>query len=572
MIKEYFVELGMDHIVKDKILPAREEKILRDRFEVFIEEQRKINERSLRDEEIDFEGLANYLRRDLFDEVDKYLTANWRTRESIKASIIRKAVSYAQANTTISNKRAVEFTETAIGLIYYYKRSKLSDDLKLITAEMQECVVDTVEAAVENQTRELKKFGAETRDELKKAIVQNNLLSIDRNVELLQLGQIEQVEMNIQSAIKAMSSTHRLFPDYGYGYNGKIYSKPFTKEALEKYPPKISCTGTAQIDGRYIERLDCNTIGYANRHQLPIVLNIVTAKKFLGNIVDPVQNEAEKLVGETITISPEPFPPAFPCSISLDNKVIFDYVLLRTEEILDDGTIVLSNGEQTNLPYRIKITANLQTGYTSYSVSMSGASNSEMLHCLKFFKQAAGGAEIKIKELSLGEELASGKTGNLDYVTGFESLDNEIAFIEMVVEIESYFGVSIHIPEVITEDDYYAVSYLATLIGGGEKTGGWSKFECELTLTDDLKQKIASSDHSQFTLSYVGSVTVKIFDNEYEISAVKTLDSVIYQDIVRLKQKAEVLDIGDTIKLSFLPAEGEGGTWRDQLHIEEEKC
>ena len=116
MIKEYFVELGMDHIIKDKILPAREEKILRERFEVFVEEQRKINERSLRDEEIDFEGLANYLRRDLFDEVDKYLTANWRTREPIKASIIRKAVAYAQANTPISRKRAVEFTETAIGL------------------------------------------------------------------------------------------------------------------------------------------------------------------------------------------------------------------------------------------------------------------------------------------------------------------------------------------------------------------------------------------------------------------------------------------------------------------------
>ena len=48
MIKEYFVELGMDHIIKDKILPAREEKILRERFEVFVEEQQKINERSSR--------------------------------------------------------------------------------------------------------------------------------------------------------------------------------------------------------------------------------------------------------------------------------------------------------------------------------------------------------------------------------------------------------------------------------------------------------------------------------------------------------------------------------------------
>ena len=55
---------------------------------------------------------------------------------------------------------------------------------------------------------------------------------------------------------------------------------------------------------------------------------------------------------------------------------------------------------------------------------------------------------------------------------------------------------------------------------------------------------------------------------EYELSAVKTLDSVTYQDVVRLKQKAEVLDVGDTIKLTFLPAEGESGTWRDRLYME----
>ena len=281
-----------------------------------------------------------------------------------------------------------------------------------------------------------------------------------------------------------------------------------------------------------------------------------------------MQYEAENLVGETITISPVPFPPAFPCSISLDDVVMFDYVLLRTDEILDDGTIILSNSEQTKSPYKIKMTVNVRTQYTSYTVSLNGASNKEMLHCLKFFKHASLGADITIKELSQGEEFARGRTSNLDYVTGFDSIDNEIAFVQRVVDIESYFGDPINIPEEITKDDYYAVSYLATLVVGGENTGEWSKFECELTLTDGLKQKIATSDNRKFSLSYVGSVTVKLFDKEFEISAIKILDSVMYQDIDKLKLKANILDVGDIIKLTFVPGEGANGTWRDKLNIE----
>ena len=246
----------------------------------------------------------------------------------------------------MSRKHAVEFTEAAMNLLYHYKRSKIDEDLQLITAEIQECIEETVERNAEKQIDNRARVSIEMTRELANTINSNNPMSIDRNVGLLQTGNIEQVEMNIQNVFKAISSAHSLFPDYGYGYNGKLYSRPFTREALEKYPPKISCTGTVQIDGRYIEKLDYSTIEYTNRHQLPIVLNILAAKKFLGSIADPVQYEAENLVGETITISPVPFPPAFPCSISLDDVVMFDYVLLRTDEILDDGTIILSIAKQ----------------------------------------------------------------------------------------------------------------------------------------------------------------------------------------------------------------------------------
>lgn len=572
MVIEYIAELGMNYI-KDRICQERDRKIIGERLKLFLEGQTRINELCSLEEEIDFEGLAGYIRSDLMNDVQEYLTGNWRERRKAHTSIINKVVIYSQANTSVSRRRAIEFTETAIEVIRFYLRSKLDEDLKLLAREIEETVDSSIECHSVQQTKELKQFGIKQKEqivqELKEVIENNNPMSIDKNIQLMQIGNIDQIEMHLQNFFKTMSGVHSLSPHYGFDYNGKIYSKPVTKEALEKYPPKISCTGTIQMNGRYIDRLDFSTFDYANRHQLPIILNVVTAKKYLGDIVDPIQHEAEELVGETFTIQPEPFPPAFPCSISLNDVVMFDYVLLRTEEIWDDGTIIISNHEQVDFSYKIKMLVNPKTKYTTYSICTDAPNNREMLHYLKFLKQASLGAEIKVRVLSVGEELARGKTGNIDYATGFESIDNEIAFVEKVVEIEKYFCDSISIPEEISRDYYHTVSYLANLVRGDESTGGWSKFEVNLALTKELRRRITESDNEKFSLSYVGSISVTLFEKPYELSVVKVFESVIYQDIDKLKRKVEVLDEGDIIKLTFLPGDGENGIWRDKLYTDE---
>ena len=83
MLKGYIAEMGLDHIVKNVILSERDKKILQERMEDFLERQGTINEFSLRDEEIDFGALAEYLRVDLFDDIHAYFEANWRNRGTV---------------------------------------------------------------------------------------------------------------------------------------------------------------------------------------------------------------------------------------------------------------------------------------------------------------------------------------------------------------------------------------------------------------------------------------------------------------------------------------------------------
>lgn len=563
MITDYLVELGLD-AVKDNIHSSYDKQILRERLETFIEKKQKENLHCSIEEELDFGGLSKYIQKELINDVQMRLFGTKTDRGIARATILAKSASYSQAHTSLTNKRTNQLVGAAIDIIYDFYKRRVNRELKFIAAQIEDTVTETTSMQTNELVHSIESSEHRIIEDLGKKILNNGSLSLANNIQCMKNGSVEQVESILSYHMNALASTHELFPDYIYELRGKkkqFYSKPLTQEALLKYPPKIMCTGNIQINDKFIHKFDANTIDYANRHQLPITLNVIAARKFLGDISDPVQHEAEALIGKSITIKPKPFPPSFPCSISLDGNVLFDYILFRTEEILDDNTIVFSNYEQTNSPYRIRMTANINTLSTTYTINAVDPTNKELLQFLKFMKLASLGATISIKLLSIGEVLAEGKTGNLDYKSGFESLDDEVDFLEKVVTIENFINESLNLPSEIMMDDFQTLSYAASLIRGDKCTGKWSKLDFSLPLTESLKQKLIESDNTEFTLSYVGNITINIYDKIFDISAIRTFESVKYNNLDRLKQKATVLDIDDEIKISFLPGKNE--TWHD---------
>lgn len=472
----------------------------------------------------------------------------------------------------MSQERAIWITEKAIDILHDFYQGKVNRELKFIAAQVEETVAEVAAEQTKDIIHAVKTNEEHVIGTLSEKLDNMGSMSIEKNMQHMRNGNIGQVEDTVSNYFNALGSTHILFPNYTYEYESKnhqFYSKPLSREALEKYPPRIACTGTIQMNGKYLNKFDDNTIDYANRHQLPITLNVITAKKLLGDIDDPIQHEAENLVGESLTISPKPFPPAFPCSISLNGNVIFDYILLRTEEILDDGTVVMSNQKQKKCPFKIKMYANMKLGKMKYSFNTVEPTNEELLHFLKFLMMASLGETISIKVLSIGEELANGRVGNVEYKSDFDRIECEVEFLEKIVTIEHYYKETITIPEEITLGDFQTISYLSSLIDGKEVTGSWSKLEFSMTLTEELKQRISEMNDTKFELSYVGNITASLYGKLYELSARRKFDSVVYQDVERLKQKSEVLDIGDEIKMVFLPGDGVLGTWRDSINNHE---
>lgn len=147
------------------------------------------------------------------------------------------------------------------------------------------------------------------------------------------------------------------------------------------------------------------------------------AQKLLGTELDPVQYEAEELVGKVLTVPPKPFRKAFPCSISINNVVEFDYILFRTQEILDDGTTVVSNREQSDFPFMFTMKANLNTKCLTFTIALNNADNADTLKYVRFMKAVENGSIISVKSLELQEEFARGKLDNFQYRTDFDNID-----------------------------------------------------------------------------------------------------------------------------------------------------
>jgi len=566
MLIDYIVGIGLD-AVKDRVIALEEQQAVRDKLKAFLERQSKLNESCTLEEELDFGGLTKYIRDELIGDVRIRLFGETDERHAARTAIISKAVAYSQSKTKLSKRRAINLTADAIDILRCFYREKINRDLLFIATEIEDTIIENVTGQLSEQTQQLAsvitKSGVQTIQAVRDCVDSLSLMSIDRNLQLMKNGSIGDVESNATDWIRSLSGGHILFPDYGYdiksiGGKLQLQSIPLSNAAIKKYPPKMNFVGTVRLGDRYVKQLSTGIIDYSNRHQIPIIIDIQEARKLLGDIPDPVQHEAEKLIGKELTIPPKPFPEAFPCSVSLDGNVEFEYFLFRAQEILDDGTIVISNCEQSEFPFRISMKANLSEQKMDFSICTDNPNNKDLLRYVRFMKKASAGATLTIKVLSIGQTLAGGKLNRFEYQCGFSTINEEILFLEKIVSIEDYFGISINIPSEILSDDYDTLCYISTLISGGKFSGNWNSVEFSFELTEDFKNKIEEMDDSKYSISYVGSIDIPLYGEQYHMPVARTYEQVQINDIAKSKQKAAVLDVGDTIKVVYIPGESNG--------------
>ena len=554
---EYVASLGFD-AAKEHAHDKLDEKKLRTELTSYIEHQRKYNEMCSLAEEFDFQGLVDYIRNNLLEQVGvRIFDPNRKKRGQARQEIIDATVAYFMVNTPAAKKRVATCISICLDIVHgFYEEHHLSVKDYLLA--------DMIVDAMTEEVHEAEKTTVDAVDDAKNQILAKiddigSLFSIDKAMTLVEAGEVERIGTGIEKLLDHITLGHPYYPHFGYDYkNGMILSKPLTAEAEKLYPPKFVLTGEFRFDDQHYNAPNSDPLDYSYRHQIPFTMEVSKAIKLLGEKLDPRQDEVAVLEGNTVIVTPPEFPPAFPCAIKVCDKTFFEYVLLRTQEILDDGTYVIGNKEQGgSLYFEVRINP-LNPSKPDFKINMSNATNKELLNYLQFMSTLSRKKDIHIYVLELGEDIISGYVNDMNEKTGFASVNKEIDFLERVCNIEDYFGVALAPRGEISNKEYETVLRISDLIRFAEVGGTWSEATFTGIMSQHFRDELISLDKDIYGLSYVGKCHVNLFGAEFEFRFMRTFKCARVVDFEKVKLKAEVLDDGDNIKITFRAGEDKG--------------
>lgn len=161
IITDCIIEMGFEAI-KSKAISCENEKKIKQRLKSFIEHQYQVNTNCTLEEEIDFSKLAYYIYTELPKDVDVCLFGEKRERKRAQDVIIKKAISYAQANTLLSNERTVNMVESAFKIIRDFFRLQINKELLFTASQIEDTIISEIEKHGVKQKEEmeglLKKF------------------------------------------------------------------------------------------------------------------------------------------------------------------------------------------------------------------------------------------------------------------------------------------------------------------------------------------------------------------------------------------------------------------------------
>ncbi len=497
------------------------------------------------DEEIDFEGLAEYIRYNLMDDVQNRLFGTKKERGIARQAIADKAAYYAQAKTGLSIERARYLAVAAVDILKNFYRNKTERDLLFVAAEVE----DTIISEMTDQHKEI----CGRIDALDKKIEGGSLLSIDRNLTLANDGRLDVVEKNLSGFFSALNSNHDLRPYYGFAMDGqtRLKSIPLRPDAVELYPPRLEVTATSfKLGGVPVQRVDSNTFSRAYRSQSLIEFDVVAAKKYLGDIPDPIQHEAERLPGAHMVMKPPSFPEAFPCSVIVDGETIVDYLLLRTKRIEDDGTAIVTNDEQENFNFKVTLMVNATTTNLNLTVTPVNPSNVKSLKYRQFLKRAMYAKNLSLKSLKQNTIIISSKANLMPH--DCEKLDIEIEFLQRVVVIENYFHVAFNIPEEITAEDHRLMDRIYSMIIDGKYCGTCSHFTMSFELSQELRNSICDLGDRACGFAYNMDVEANLFDQKLSFRIIRKIDYLRLENFEKTNAKLDVLDDRDILKIVFV--------------------
>ena len=422
---EYIAGLGLE-LIKMKISKKIDEKKLHSKLSDYIRKQQKYNEICTLAEEVDFQGLVEYIQVNLIDDAYRSIFSVRSTeRGAARKQVVDAAICHSNAHTEDAKRRVAKLIYTCIDIIKGFYRSGITKQDYILAAEIVDAVRADTEEIVAGATNRVE----EKVDSLITTLSNGSMYSMPNMIQDIKSGKLGQVATQFTKAFDHISVEHPLYPYYGYTWkNGDLISVPRTADATKIHPPKYVFNGTVRSGNHYFNDASIDLADYAYRHQITLTMNVTSAKKYLGTLEDPSQAEVSKWIGKELQAKPPAFPPAVPCSIMVNDTVFYEYVLMRLQEVMDDGTLIIGNREQIDSPILLELAAKIPESNVdnpegvlvsgseaNFTVKIHGATHKEYLNYVKFMKALYDTKFLRVHALNYGKDMFAGRINTFKY-------------------------------------------------------------------------------------------------------------------------------------------------------------
>ena len=546
------VDLGFNILVeagKEKYAGIRDQKALRTAVTNYLRQHSKFNRCVNLAEEIDFDGLVEYCKSETFKRLAyQRICGTDSERKRARASIEEQAYEYAHTKEKKGEQKVVGLITGLTDLIQDFYKRKVPPEIKTLAAQS----VDEINENTNARANELKKKFEE---------IESSISREEKMKTAFKEGRYSDAERLVNEHVN-FSQDHPLKGYYGtelrlVGDKLKFKSVPLTPDALEKYPPNIKVTGKFRIHGKEYDTLTRDMLDASWRHQEPFYLSISEAEQYLGDFRDPGQISAESLTGKEVEIVPPPLSQIVPCEIYCDEECFYRNVEFRVDEITDDGTMIISNRKQINPDIIITLYLR-EESLMNASVGIRDANLSQLLQFRKFIKHSKDKEKTRIVADESGRTVAQWISNSIDIKTIFDSIEEDLDFLERLLLIEEYLHREIK-AEKVTYEDYTTVHYVSDLLRGENKTGSWETFDVTDKVSDELRTLIGNSNKGEFITIFGSTRFVHdLFGEEIEIPIYRFYNGARIVDFERKCKQIEYSDEGDQIILRFEPTSDHG--------------
>lgn len=233
---------------------------------------------------------------------------------------------------------------------------------------------------------------------------------------------------------------------------------------------------------------------------------------------------------------------------------------MRTKEILDDGTYIVTNDEQghakVNFEFRFKVEGETLFNFTFHTKNLN---SKEHLNYSRFLKDIVMKKEFLIYSLKRQIEIVRAQEyQEVDYDASL--IDIEIDLYTRLCLIEEYFNVEFEIPDIITQDDSKIIFTLSDLINSKDSNKSWKNSTLSIRVESSVKQSFVDFE-KPIQLVIDGEGNVELFGQILKFRHRRVYKTARMRDYERISQMIHLLKGDETIPVKFDP--GEDDTYYD---------